>query len=375
VTRVFEHEGRPAVELDRSAFYPTSGGQLFDTGRLGGSDVVDVVDLEETIAHVLTAPLEPGTRVSGVIDWSRRFDHMQQHTGQHVLSAAFDRLVGRRTVSVHFGADSSTIDLGEEVSPADVERAVDEANSVVWADRPVHVRFASDAEAASLGLRKPSAREGTLRLIDVEGFDLSACGGTHVSRTGAIGVIVSTGAERFKGGSRVSFVCGARAVRFFRTYRDAVSGSIRWLSVLPSELPAAIERVQTESKEIRRLLKSAHGALAGHEADHLLSSAPDDEGARLVTHVLEGWDASGLKAIASALTRHAAVRAVLVSSPPPAAVVVARSADAPGDAAAVLEALTARFGGRGGGRAELAQGGGLMGSPAEIAAEGGRLFR
>src|SRR5687768_12020294 len=173
VTGVREHEGRPAVTLDRTAFYPTSGGQPYDTGRLGEVAVVETLDLDDEIAHVVTAPLATGVRVSGEIDWMRRFDHMQQHTGQHVLSAAFDRVFDNRTMSFHMGSDVSTIDLQRAMTAGEVERGVDEANSIVWEDRPVSIRAVSAAEAAALPLRKEPVREGPLRLIEVEGFDLS----------------------------------------------------------------------------------------------------------------------------------------------------------------------------------------------------------
>jgi alanyl-tRNA synthetase len=372
VTRAFDHEGRPAVTLDQTAFYPTSGGQPFDTGRLDRVDVVETVDLDDQagqggVVHVLAAPLGEGSRVSGEIDWPRRFDHMQQHTGQHVLSAAFDRQCDNPTMSFHMGSDVSTIDLQREAAAADVERVVDAANAVVWEDRPVSIRFASAEEAATLPLRKESGRQGPLRLIEVEGFDLSACGGTHVARTGAIGLIAVLGTERFRGGSRVSFVCGSRALNVLRGYRDAVAGSVRSLSVLPAELPAAVERIQTEGKELRKTIKGLQESLAVHEAARLLADAPGAGGVRLIAQVLEGWDAAGLKTIASAIATSGSAAVTLVSASSPAFVVVARSAAVATDAAAVLKQLIARFGGRGGGKPDLAQGGGLNGDPTEIA--------
>ena len=252
VTRLDEREGQSVVVLDRTAFYPTSGGQPFDTGRLGSVEVIDTIDEGDEIVHVVSGPLSVGVRVRGEIDWGRRFDHMQQHTGQHVLSAAFDRLFENRTTSFHMGVELSTIDLAREAASAELDRAIDEANRVVWEDREVSVRFVSADEAARLPLRKEPVREGTLRLVEIRDFDLSACGGTHVSRTGAIGMIAVTNAERFRGGSRVTFVCGGRASRTFRSYRDAITGAVRVLSVLPLELPGAIERSQLESKDLRK---------------------------------------------------------------------------------------------------------------------------
>jgi alanyl-tRNA synthetase len=213
VSGLVERDGRPAVVLNRTAFYPTSGGQPFDTGRLGSADVVETIDDGEDILHVVSVPIAAGATVRGEIDWTRRFDHMQQHTGQHVLSAAFDRIFENRTTSFHLGVDTSTIDLMREATAADVERAIEEANRIVWEDREVSVRFVSAEEAGRLPLRKESVRGGTLRLVEINEFDLSACGGTHVPRTGAIGMIAVTNVERFRGGSRLTFVCGGRALR------------------------------------------------------------------------------------------------------------------------------------------------------------------
>jgi alanyl-tRNA synthetase len=358
---------RSGIRLDRTAFYPTSGGQPFDVGTLGAATVVDVIDQDDgSIVHVVEGEIAAGAVVHGCVDWSRRFDHMQQHTGQHVLSAAFDRLLHVRTESFHLGAASSTIDLAREVSPAEIAQAESAANRVVWEDRPVMIRFVEAAEAASLGLRKPSAREGLLRIIDVQGFDVSACGGTHVARTGAIGIIAVSSWERFRGGTRIEFVCGGRALEAFRGLRDSTAAGTRLLSVLPSELPAGIERLQNDARESKRQLKALQLRLAAYEAATLADNAETLGSTRVAIQSLEGWDANGLKVIAGAIAARAGHAAILFSEPAPAAVVVARAADVRLDSAAVLKQLTASFGGKGGGRPELAQGGGLQGSGTEL---------
>lgn len=360
------HEGRTALVLDRSAFYPTSGGQPFDVGMFADVRVLEVVEAADgRVLHVVDrAPSV--TRLHGAIDWTRRFDHMQQHTGQHVLSAAFARLFDARTESFHMGAEYATIDLAREVSPGQVAQAEDEANRIVWEDRPVTIRFAAADEAASLGLRKVSKREGTLRLIDVEAFDLSACGGTHVSRTGAIGIIVVTATERFRGGSRLTFLCGARALSGFRTLRDAVAGSVRALSVLPAELPPAIERLQAESKELRKQLKDLQAQAAVHEADALASASEETPAGRLVAAVVTGSDGAALKTMASRIAERPGHVAILVGATAPAPLVIARAAGVPLDCAAALRSLLERHGGKGGGRPELAQGGGVTSPAAEV---------
>ena len=218
VVAVEPADGCVAVRLDRTAFYPTSGGQPSDTGSLGSGRVVDVVDREDgTVWHMVEAApaLTVGETVHGQVDWPRRFDHMQQHSGQHVLSAAFAQLCVARTVGFHLGERASTIDLDRPLSPEQVVAGESSANAVVWDDRVVTVRLVSAEEAARLELRKRSSRTGRIRLVDVDRYDLSACGGTHVGRTGAIGIIAVSSTERFKGGTRVGFVCGGLALRQF----------------------------------------------------------------------------------------------------------------------------------------------------------------
>jgi alanyl-tRNA synthetase len=315
---------------------------------------------------VLESAITARETVHGEINWARRFDHMQQHTGQHVLSAAFDHLFSNRTMSFHMGTDVSTIDLAQETTPEAIAAAEREANRVVWEDRPVEIRFATEEEAAAMPLRKEPARGGTLRLIDISDFDLSACGGTHVARTGAIGIIAVSAWERFRGGTRVSFVCGGRALRLFRSYRDSVTGSIRTLSVLAEELPSAIERMQNESKDLRRTVKTLQEALASHEAARMVAAAPVVGGTRVVVDALQGWDAQGLKAIATAATAGDSVVVALCSAATPALVVVARSRNQAVDSGAVLKELVQQFGGRGGGKPDMAQGGGLEAAPARI---------
>ena len=370
------HADRFEVVLSDTAFYPTSGGQPFDIGKLGESRVLDVVEREDgAIAHVTDRALDVGATVRGHIDWQRRFDHMQQHTGQHVLSAAFDHSFQVRTESFHLGKDSSSIDLAREVTATEVRAAEDEANRIVWEDRPVHIRFATADEARSLPLRKESLRSGPLRLIDVDGFDLSACGGTHVARTGGIGVIAIAGWEKFKGGSRVEFLCGGRALARFREWREALDATGRHLSVPPHELAATVEKLQGESKALQKTLRAQQEQLATHEARRLVERATRSGDHMILVEALDGWDAAGLKALAAAATAHAPSLAVaLFSRSTPPVVVIAAGTSAPTDASAALKALTAKYGGKGGGRRELAQGGGFGGSLEELLAAAHRVI-
>jgi alanyl-tRNA synthetase len=365
VVRATISGGRPAVVLDSTAFYPTSGGQPHDTGTLGEARVVEVVEEDGEIIHVLDRELPVG-RVGGRIDWDRRFDHMQQHTGQHVLSAAFDKRSAARTVGFHLGAEVSTIDLSIPLSAEAIATAEAESNRVVWEDRPVSIRFVGAEEAAALPLRKEPDRSGILRVIDVEGYDMSACGGTHVARTGSIGAIAVLSSERLRGGTRIEFVCGSRAVRALHAYRDAVAGCIRHVSVAPEELPAAIERLQGESKDQRKAIKAAQERLAGYQAAEMAGRAEAEDGVRRLVEAVEGQDQNGLKAMATAICAAPGFEVALFSASGPVVVVIARSRDGRLDAAAALRKLLGRFGGRGGGKADLAQAGGLTGSLPEI---------
>ena len=361
-------DGRSFAVLDQSAFYPTTGGQPHDTGTLGGRSVVDVIEREADGAalHVLDAALDVGAQVSGTVDWPRRLDHMQQHTGQHVLSAAFVRLFAIPTVSFHLGTELSTIDLTGTPGPDAIARAEDRANLVVWENRPVSIRFVSADEASRLPLRKEPIRGGTLRLVEVQDFDLSACGGTHVTRTGTIGVIAVQAWERYKGGTRISFACGRRAITQFRAYRDVVASAVRQLSIQPAELPDAVTRLQAETREMRQQVRALAEQLATYEADQLARGAEDVGGTRVVCKVVSNRDAAGLKALAQAIVARPGHVVALVGGSRPAVVVVARSADATADAAQVVKALIGRFGGKGGGRPEGAQGGGLDAEPEAV---------
>lgn len=358
------HEaGRTLVHLDRTAFYPTSGGQPFDTGRLNEARVIDVIDQEEVVAHVVDAPagaLGDGQRVVGHIDAERRRDHMQQHTGQHVLSAAFVRLHDVPTVSFHLGSSASTIDLARDVSSAAIEAAEEAANRVIWENRPVSIRFASEDEAVSLPLRKPPQRAGTLRLIDIASWDLSACGGTHVARTGEIGAILVREWERYKNGTRLTFVCGRRAVRSHRQLRDVVSHASELLSVAAPDVDTAVEKLVAEARDLRKATRSLSEELSAMRAAALAERAERVAGMELLAAVLEGADAGALRGAAASLAAAPGRVVVLLNEARPAAIAVARSGDVTGvDASKLLRHLVDRFGGKGGGKRELAQGGGI----------------
>jgi alanyl-tRNA synthetase len=271
----------------------------------------------------------------------------------------------------------STIDVARELSLPELTAAENEANRVVWEDRPVTIRFASAEEAAAMPLRKEPVRGGTLRLVDIDAFDLSACGGTHVGRTGGIGVIAVASWERFKGGQRIAFLCGGRALAGYRALRDAITGAVRLLSVLPEDVPASIERLQAEAKEQKRVGMALATDVARYRAEELAASAveirlkTESDGSparRLVARAVDA-DANGLKALATAIAAKPGHLVVLVSTTVPALAVVARSSDVGISAQQLLASLLATFGGRGGGKPDFAQGGGLAAASADAILE------
>jgi alanyl-tRNA synthetase len=346
-------DGR-TVYLDRTAFYPASGGQPCDTGTIAGVPVLDVVDAGELIAHHLAAPVNAGP-VECAIDWSRRFDHMQQHTGQHLLSAVFAEWFGLRTVSFHLGAESSTIDLeGGAVEPGTVLEAERRANDIVFENRPVAVDFQYAAEVQ--GLRKPTDREGTLRIVSIQGLDRSACGGTHVRATGEVGPILLRKLEKVRQTVRVEFLCGGRAVRRARADYEALSKTSQLFSSPLDEVPAMVAAQLETSRahdKARRKLELDLAACQGREL--YLATEPGADGLRRVTQRVVKGSLEELRAIAQNFTAQPkAVFIATLASPP--SVLLAASADAGIDAGKTLKAALTEAGGRGGGNARMAQG-------------------
>ncbi len=347
------HDGR-RVYLDRTAFYPTSGGQPHDTGSLGGVEVVDVIDEAERIAHLIAAPLPRGP-AAGRLDWERRFDHMQQHTGQHLLSAVFADLFGGTTVSVHFGRESSTLDL--DLPALEHERLVTaeaRANAIVVENRSVEVSFEQSESAG--GLRKASTREGDLRIVTIHDLDRSACGGTHVRATGEIGPILLTGTERVKKQLRVEFVCGNRAVRRARADHDLLSRLAAPLSASPADLPAIFDAQRQELKDSAAARRALEEELDRLRAGELYATAtPAASGVRTVLVREERGSVDRLRGLARAVTAlPGAVFAGTLTDPP--TVIMATSADTGVDAGRALKTALERLGGRGGGNARVAQG-------------------
>lgn len=364
---------KPALILDRTAFYPTSGGQVFDTGWISPATsanddakfrVTEVADTEDgRVIHYLEAPpkdLKPGTRIRGQVDAARRRDHMQQHTGQHVLSAAFVRLFNMPTVSFHMGDDYCSIDLDTPTLTKDqVEAAERLSNEIILENRPVAIRFVTRDEAVNLGLRKlPPAERDQLRLIDIRDFDVCACGGTHVNQTGQIGSILLRKTEKVRQGWRVEFVAGQRAVatarRDFSTLTEAASLFSAHIYDMPTQIRKSLDEIRT----LRKQREQSQEELAEAQAATLLAETPESNGRKLVVRTFADRDMNSLKLLAQKLTRLApnAVALLATASPQPS-LVFAQSPGQPFHMGALMKETMSKLGGRGGGSKDLAQGG------------------
>lgn len=357
-------DGHPAVVLDRTAFYPTGGGQPHDAGRLNGVAVIDVQNraTDGAVVHLLDAPIDAG-EVSGEVDWARRFDLMQHHTGQHVLSQAFVEVAGAQTVGFHLSEATVTIDLDRaDLNPETVAAVEDLANRIVFEDRPVTARLVDPDDAGDVRVRRMPGALHTdgLRVIEVEGFDSTACGGTHVARTGEIGPIKVLKVENYKDGSRITFCCGGRALRDYREKHDILEAVSNRLTVGYWEVGDAIERLRGELKDAQRALKTASEKLAEAEAAELLAGAEVRGAVRLIRLAEAGRDAGELRALVSRLIETPSTVVLAGVAGPKAQVILAHSSDLSFDLNDALRPALAALGtNRGGGRPDFCQGGGV----------------
>jgi alanyl-tRNA synthetase len=346
-------DGR-TIYLDRTAFYPTSGGQPHDLGSIGGVSVTEVVDQEDRIAHLLSGPLDPGP-VECAIDFGRRFDHMQQHTGQHLLSAVFEELFHLTTVSFHLGAESSTIDIeGGAVDSATLQAVERRANEIVCENRPVVVAFEDASEVQ--GLRKATAREGTLRIVAIQDLDRSACGGTHVRATGEIGCILIRKVEKVRQTTRVEFLCGLRAIRRARADYEGLNKAAQHFSAALDEVPGLVVTQLENARAAEKARRKLELDMAGYQGRELYAaSVPGPDGIRRVSRRLERGSLEDLRALAQNFTAQPKAVFLGVLAEPPS-VLLAASEDAGLHAGNLLKAALAEAGGRGGGTSRMAQG-------------------
>jgi len=349
-------DGKPAVALDRTAFYPTGGGQPCDTGALSGVPVLDVVAADGLIWHVVTGDI-PDDEVEGEIAWVRRFDHMQQHTGQHVLSQAFARVCDAETVAFHLGASSSTIDLDRAALGAElIEAAEAAANAVVDAALPVTAAFVGETQLSQIPLRKPPKVTEDIRVVQVEGFDWSACGGTHVANTAQIGLVKIVATERRGAELRVSFLCGGRARADYARLQLLVGGLASRFSVGQDDVPAAVDRLANEHRAARKDLADLEAQWMESTAA-LLWAAAETCGTWRIVAWIAGHPLERAKRVAQLLRAYSgAVVLVGVSGDRPQ-LIFTRADDVDLDAGVLLREAATAAGGRGGGRSDWAQGG------------------
>jgi alanyl-tRNA synthetase len=358
-----EHEGRPAVVLDRTAFYAESGGQPWDTGTLGDGRVVAVVEDGHDVLHVLDRPIA-AERVHGVVDADRRRDHVQQHHGQHLLSKAFVEVAQAQTIAFHLGTEVTTIDLDRLVGEEQARAAERRANEVVWEARPVRVSTVSADQARAEGLDLPDGVTENVRIVDAEGFDRQPCGGTHPRTTAEVGCIVITALERYKVGTRVSFVCGHRALAAVARRSAVLDRLVSTLSAPLDELAAAAQKAKDNLVESERRARSLLERALEGDARRLLAEvrgdgpAPSPAAPSLVVAAFDGWSPSDLRVLATRLVALAPCVALLGSRADKAHLVFAQSDGLPHDVPSLLRAAVEHLGGKGGGRGNMAQGGG-----------------
>jgi alanyl-tRNA synthetase len=360
VLETVEHAGRPALVLEGTYFYPTSGGQPFDTGSINSSKVVDVLirPNDGAILHVLDSPLIERS-LSAQIEWSRRFDHMQQHSGQHILSQAFLRVLDASTVSFHLGDDTSTIDLDlphlKEEDATAVERL---SNQIIWENRAVEIRTVSRQEAMEIPMRKKPPIEGdTLRLVVITDFDVSACGGTHVANTGEVGVIKIIGWERRHSQVRVEFVCGSRALSDYREKNRVIRNLSATLTTGYWELESSVARQIEEVSELRRQIRKCRKKVIENNVTDILNEAAGIEDGRPLVKVFTDITVKELRIIANQLIAAKQGVSLLAAMDEKTTLVFAKSEDSEGDMNALIKDAFSLLGsGSGGGSPRFAQG-------------------
>lgn len=350
------------IALDRTAFYPTGGGQPNDIGRLAGAEVTDVFEENGTIYHVVkdASRITAGQVVSGRIDAARRLDHLQQHSGQHILSQAFIQACGAETRSFHLGSHTSTIDIDLQSPTNDHMREAEEiANRIIFENRAMRVHMLSEEEAAKVPLRKESAVRGTIRVIEIEGFDWSPCGGTHASGAGQTGLIAIKSFERAKKMTRVEFVCGHRALEDYRIANKIAVSVAQMFSAERDAAPEMVSKTLQENKALKKRLRELLELAVTAEASQLLSEATPSSEFKIVQSVFEGRELEEIRLLASKIVEQQTSVALLGTRDREAArLVFARSPSLTQDMGRLLAESCAQLGGRGGGKADLAQGGG-----------------
>lgn len=339
-------EGHWRVALDRTAFYPEGGGQPGDRGVLGGVEVADTQEKDGVTVHLCAGPLEPGAAVTGEIDWARRFDFMQQHSGEHIFSGLVHSRFGYENVGFHLGAETTAIDFSGEIGWEELIELERAANGIIWQNVPVEVSWPDAEELARLDYRSKKELHGDVRIVSVPGTDVCACCGTHVARTGEIGLIKIISAQKLRGGTRAELLCGARAYGYAARVSEQNRKISALLSAKPEETAAAVRRVLNE-------LESAQYRLYGCEEQLFQALARESAGHEPV--FFDGLGADGLRRLATVLAEHGGGRAAVFSGADGEGYKYAVIRPA-AELGALVKELNAALRGRGGGRPPLAQG-------------------
>jgi len=349
-----EHGGRPAVELESTYFYPESGGQEADRGRLGTARVVDVqADDDGRVWHVLDVGFAGGDAVEAEVDWPRRFEHMQQHTGQHVLSAAFERELGATTVSSHLGEERNSIDLDlRDAGWPDIERIERVTNAVIWEDREVVRHWVDDEGVKRFALRKPPKASGRIRIVEIPDWDVSACGGTHTRRTGEVGLVKIVRWERVRDSLRFEFLCGGRAMRDYAWRTETLLEAARRRTVLDRDLIAHLERAAAERDELAKRVRELSSRLIAREAAERVAASPGG-----VAEYRDAWPRDELRGFTFQCVERGARWVAAAAGGPDPCVMLARPKSGAGDLRGLLPGLLERTGGKGGGSPEALQAG------------------
>jgi alanyl-tRNA synthetase len=372
VVEKFIEDKRQGLILDETYFYPESGGQPTDKGTINGRSVahVSIRESDEAVVHWLDGDIGDDVVVTAVIDWPRRFDHMQQHTGQHILSQAFIQVAEAETLSFHLSENVVTIDVDRlDMTDAEIATVERRANEAVWANLPVTVRFVEQSELAELPLRKvPPIRNGRLRLIDIQNYDLTACGGTHVSHTGSVGLIKIIKQEKRGEKTRIEFCCGARALQDYEQKHTIVSSLTAELTTGINEVIQSINKMRQESKQAQRTIKKQEEALMAVEAQQFIANGTPIGSATLIKQTFADDSTTDLRSLAAQLIKQEKVIVLFGQSGKRTQLLFSRADNVPGDMNQLLQtALTQLGDGGGGGGPNFAQGGGPAHTSQEVA--------
>ncbi|WHY62043.1 alanyl-tRNA editing protein [Cytobacillus firmus] len=358
VYQAADDKERVYAVLKETAFYPTGGGQPHDEGTLNGIKVVDVEEAEGEIRHYLERDLEPSnTGISGKIDWNRRFDHMQQHAGQHILSAAFEELYGYKTVSFHLGKEILTIDLEiSELPVGHAEEAERLANAIILENRPIEARWVSAEEASQFPLRKQLSVSEDIRLVIIPEFDYNGCGGTHPTSTGQVAGVKVLDWERQKKKIRVQFICGSRILTQLQTKHEITGNLSQLLNAPEQDLPSAASRLVENGKDLEKQLEAAKEALLAYEAKEMFTAGKE----KCISKVFEGRSIQELQKLARLIASQTENADVILinETADKLQFVCSRGADSESDMKSLSAELLQKINGKGGGNPQFAQGGG-----------------